>query len=79
MTALEYLQTFPYLTSKEGDKLGRPSNSELKRWLMKGSVIINGTKPKPWDTITFPIKELILCPNSPNRCTIVSEENNKGS
>lgn len=75
MTALEFLRDFPYvpvtLVRGTGKEIyGRPSNSELKRWLMNGSVLINGVKPKPWDTITYPIRELIFFPDSPHRCTI---------
>jgi len=75
MTALEYLhehlKEFPYLHSTEGDKLNKPSNSELKRWLMKASVIINGVRPKPWDTIEYPITELVFFPKSKYRCTVM--------
>ncbi len=70
MTALEYLKDHLYLHSAEGDKLHYPSNSELRRWLERGSVIINGVRPKPSDEIYFPIKEFIIHPDSPNRITI---------
>ena len=74
MTALEYLQFFQVPSSREGDKLGKPSNSELKRWLLEGAVVINGAKPKHWDIITFPIEELVFFPSSPNRVTIFSTD-----
>jgi len=70
MTALEYLKGIPLPSSREGDKLGKPSNSELKRWLLQGAVVINGAKPKPWDVVAYPIKELVFFPNSTNKVTM---------
>lgn len=72
MTAFEYLKSLPCLpASKEGRKYGRPSNSEMRRWLEKGSVIINGVKPSPNDEINPPIKELIFFPKGKNRTTML--------
>ena len=71
MTALEYLKSFDYLPIRNTQcaKVGRngrynPSLSETKRWLMNGSVLINGVYPKPGDEIQFPIRQLIFFPNS---------------
>ena len=75
MTAIEYLKNLPRTwlpQSREGKKFGGPSNSELRRWLKKGSVIINGSKPLPKDTIVFPIKKLIFFPRG-NQVTMVKE------
>ena len=64
-------ETFCFLPSScEGDKLHDPSRSELKRWLNKGSVLINGEKPKPQDDVIFPITELVYFPNSRSRTTM---------
>lgn len=72
MTAFEYLKSVPYLpASREGRKCGQPSNSEIRRWLMKKSVIINGTKPLPGDEINFPIRKLIFFPSGESKCTIL--------
>ena len=71
MTAIEYLKSFPFLPpSAEGKQVGRPSNSELKRWLEKGSVIINGVRPKPHDELTFPITNLIFFTSGKRKCTM---------
>jgi len=74
MTALEYLQSLRpiYLpVSREGSiPCAPPSNSELKRWLRKGSVIINGTTPSPLDEVQEPIHELIFFPKG-RRVTMV--------
>ena len=71
MNAIDFLKEESKLYggfhSTEGDKLHRPSVSELKRWLEKGSVIINGVRPKPNDEIKYPITELVLFPGSKNR------------
>ena len=65
--AFEYLKQFPCLpvVLKRGEgreKYGRPSNSEIKRWLENGSVAINEKTPKPHDEIEFPITELVFFP-----------------
>ena len=46
-----------------------PSNSEVRRWLDKGAVILNGTTPKPNDAITFPITDLVFFPHARRRTT----------
>ena len=47
------------------------SNSEIRRWLDAGAIIINGVTPKAKDEITFPITQLIFFPKSQRRrCTI---------
>ena len=74
MNAFEYLKSFPFLPpSTEGKKCGRPSNSEIRRWLEKKSVIINGVKANYDDEINFPIIELIFFPNSNRKCTMIQE------
>jgi hypothetical protein len=78
MTAFEYLK---YLKangimpgSKEGSMLGLPSNSEMRRWLAKGSVLINSMKPQPNDEVEFPIAQLIFFNGSKSQTTIVRVE-----
>lgn len=56
----------PCSTEKSPEKA---SNSEVKRWLEKKSVIINGQKPGPKDIIQFPITELIFFPKGARRTT----------
>lgn len=75
MFAIEYLKSLPkYITrSVEGNGMGDASNSEMRRWLDKGSVLINGTRPKSSDLITFPITELVLFPKGKKKCTLVRD------
>lgn len=76
MNALEFLKSIPRTwlpRSREGRKCENPSNSELRRWLNKSSVIINASKPKPNDKITFPITELIFFPKG-NRVTMLGDK-----
>lgn len=47
------------------------SNSERKRWLENGAVLINGKKPKPFDKMELPIIELVFFPNSKRKITMV--------
>ncbi len=73
MNALQYLRGLPWLPgSKEGKKLGRPSGSELRRWLRNGSVRINGQKAQEKDEVTEPVWELIFFPkNNQARVTMM--------
>ena len=75
MTAYEYLKSLPYLPHGKihaipGNKLGRPSNSEIYRWLKTSSVVINGKTMQPHDKVELPIKELIFFPKG-KRVTMI--------
>lgn len=48
-----------------------PSNSQLRRWLDNGSVLINGARPKPTDAIEFPIREFVYFPRKKRQNTCV--------
>ncbi len=76
MKAIEYLKSLPREWLPKSVIRGcRPvSNSELVRWLKSGGVIINETAPKPLDSITFPVKQLIFFPSSKRKATIVQDE-----
>ena len=77
MNAFLYIKSLQYLPdSTEGQKTGRPSNSEIRRWLIKKSVLVNGITPSPDDEITFPVIELIFFPTSNRKTTMIKE--NKG-
>lgn len=44
------------------------SNSELKRWILKGSLQINGyTDTDPNEVIDYPILSIVIHPKSPKR------------
>jgi hypothetical protein len=46
------------------------SNKDKKRLLEQSAILINGTKPKPNDEITFPVWQFIWFPKSnTKRCT----------
>lgn len=47
-------------SSTEGKGSGSPSNSELRRWLEKSSVLLNGKKPNVKDLMEWPITELFF-------------------
>lgn len=73
ITAFEYLgfmRNYGALpNSREGAR--EVSNSELRRWLEKGSVIINGKTPHTDDVIEFPIKELVFFKGAKTQCTML--------
>lgn len=72
MTAFEYLKSLPFLPVNSERGIKPLSNSDLKRLLNKGSVIINGLKPKPHDEIQFPITELVFFPKG--KCVTMVKE-----
>ena len=82
VTAFEYLKSLPYLPvglirgKRQGLHYGRPSNSEIKRWLYSHSVIINGLTPLPNDEIIFPITELIFFPEGERKTTLMKKKGN---
>ena len=70
MPALEYLKELPHLPmTMHGNDPRRASNSQLKRWLESGSVVINGCKPKPQDLVELPVVSLVFFPKSKKRKT----------
>ena len=72
MKALAFLLSLHEVCSfqtKEGAKVGRASNSELKRWLQNRAVQING-EPVAWDEpIDFIVNSVVLFPNNMERRT----------
>ena len=71
MTALEFIKSLPHLPYSVEHTQGRPSNSEIFRWLTKGSVVINGKTPQPKEEIEFPITELVFFPKGIRKVTMV--------
>jgi hypothetical protein len=58
--------------SKEGNKVSRASNSELKRWVQNNALLINGEFVKWDEPIDFPICSIVLFPkNDKQRITIL--------
>ena len=59
-------------SSKEGSRNGPPSNGELRRWCQNGAVVINRKRVAPGDEVSFPVKQLLFFPRSPqSRTTVV--------
>lgn len=57
--------------SKEGNKVSKVSNSELKRWIQNSALIING-EPKKWDELMdFPVFSIVLFPKSEKQRTTI--------
>ena len=58
--------------AKEGDRVSKASNSELKRWCQNGALHINGEAVKWDEPIDFPIFSIVLFPkNEKARVTIL--------
>lgn len=69
MTAIQYLRSLHevcvFQTQERG--VGPASNSELGRWLKSKALHINGQALGPTEKIPYPIKSVVLFPNSRKR------------
>ncbi len=70
MTAFNFLKKIKWLPMSTERPCTRATNSEIKRWLKKRSVVINGKRPNVSDTVEFPIIELVFFPNGKRKCTM---------
>ena len=74
MTAYQFLlwwkknRVIPLSTEKPCHET---SNSEIRRWLQKKSVTINGQNPLPDDKLVFPIRELIFFAKGSRKTTML--------
>jgi hypothetical protein len=70
MKALDYIlqlkPAIPYSTEKPGTLA---SNSEIRRWITSGAIIINTERFTIDEEIDFPVFSLIFFPKSENRRT----------
>lgn len=58
--------------TKEGSKLGKPSNGELKRWIKNSAVLCNGEILTTESAVEWPVEQLVLFPNNQKaRCTLI--------
>jgi hypothetical protein len=73
MTALQYLISLrPALPMSKEKPCTAASNSELRRWLRDGAVLIDGERIAADEQVPFPVASLVLFPKSPSgRCTLV--------
>ena len=74
MTAFEYIKEFRdcgYLPMSTERPCTVPSNSEIKRWFKRGSILINGEKAKMDDERKFPVKGLVFHPKGKRKCTMI--------
>ncbi len=74
LTALNYLKCFKeygHLPMSVERPCTEATNSEIKRWLKSGSVIINGKRPNINDEIEFPITELVFFPKGKRKTTMI--------
>lgn len=60
--------------TREGRLVGKPSNSELRRWLKNKSVRINQVFPRAEDFVEWPITDLVFFPGAKSQTTIISED-----
>jgi len=67
-TTLEFLLRLPWLPHSR-ERSGPPSNSEVRRWLERGSVQINGKAARKDDVVEYPITSLVFFGKSKSRTT----------
>lgn len=61
---LIHLSEVCHFQTKEGKKVGRASNSELRRWVQNKVLLINGESVSWDEPIDFPIFSVVLFPKS---------------
>lgn len=65
MTGYEYLKQLHEVCqfqTREGQKTGIASNSELRRWLRNGVLVVNGRKVGENEAMSYPISSAWLFP-----------------
>lgn len=72
MTCFQFLvdlhKVCHFQTTERG--VGRASNSEIRRWFQRNSVVVNGTVAKADDLEPENWQSLVLFPKSPRRTTL---------
>jgi len=50
----------------------RLSNSEIRRWIASGGVVVNGERQRdPLAAVTFPVSQLVLFPSGRLQTTLI--------
>lgn len=62
---LRDLHTVCCFQTREGAKFGKATNSELKRWLQNGVLVVNGEKVAWDEELDFPIFSFVMFPKNP--------------
>jgi hypothetical protein len=65
-TVLSFLVSLHQVCSfqtREGKKVGKASNSELRRWIQNKALIINGETVEWNEPLDFPMHSVVLFPN----------------
>lgn len=72
MNLLEFLLSLEHMVPFSTEKpCTRATNSEIRRWLDGGAVVINGERTKSWrDEMQFPCTQLVFFPKAKRRTTI---------
>lgn len=72
MTAFEFLKGLHevcHFQTREGKKVGRASNAELKRWIQNKALRINAETVEVHEEMDFDMFSVVLFPN--NRTTLM--------
>jgi hypothetical protein len=72
MKALQFLGSLRPALPMSAERPCEPmSNSELRRHMQQGGVLLNGVKVSPDEVINFPVFSLVFFPTSSRRTTLV--------
>lgn len=76
MTALDWLRNLPtHSRPWSHESHGPASNSDFRRWLERGSIEMNGERPKPFEDLGDQLDSVVFFPKKPGRVTLwVSQE-----
>jgi hypothetical protein len=64
MRVLDFIASLGHAVPWSRERAGKPTRSEIRRWLDSGSVIMNGEKAKTHDEVSFPVNSLVFFPSS---------------
>jgi hypothetical protein len=68
MNALEFLKALHevcHFQTREGKKVGRASNNELRRWIENKALVVNGEKVEWHEIMDFQMISVVLFPKHP--------------
>lgn len=73
LTLLTNLRDRGFIWNQSRERPGQPlSNSEIRRWIANGSVLVNGERPTRIEcVIETPLRQLVLFPGGKGQVSLV--------
>jgi len=70
---LTFLRDNGFIWNQSRERPGQPlSNSEIRRWIANGSVLVNGERPRLIECeVETPVRQLVLFPGGKGQVSLV--------